>query len=146
VFSTLHTNDAASAIPRLIDLGVPEYLIAATLEGVLAQRLVRRVCAACQVPCDDPVPAETDSDASPRYVRGLGCVECRGTGYRGRVGVFEMMAVTDELRDAITRRVSKSELTSIARRSGMQTLEQDGWSKARSQITTAQEVLRVLQA
>jgi general secretion pathway protein E len=146
VLSTLHTNDAPSAIPRLIDLGVPEYLIAATLDGVLAQRLVRRICTECQVPCEAPPGQFAHAALGIQHTRGAGCVACRGTGYRGRVGVFEMLTVSDEMREAITRRAPKSELLSIALRLGMRTLEEDGWAKVRASVTTAEEVLRVLHA
>src|SRR5262249_3517793 len=105
VFSTLHTNDALSAVPRLIDLGVPEYLIAATLEGVLAQRLVRRICDDCRqeyAPSPDHVALVNDGAPPPAALsRGAGCRACRGTGFRGRVGVFELVRVDEPLRDAI---------------------------------------------
>jgi type II secretory ATPase GspE/PulE/Tfp pilus assembly ATPase PilB-like protein len=149
VFSTLHTNDAVGAIPRLLDLGVPEYLLAATLDGVLAQRLVRRVCQECQAPCEpdgDLIGRVAGREAEPGlYVHGFGCPGCRGTGYRGRIGVFEMLSVDDAMRDAITRRAPKSELHSLAGRAGMRTMEEDAWTKARCSITTIEEVRRVLQ-
>jgi type II secretory ATPase GspE/PulE/Tfp pilus assembly ATPase PilB-like protein len=149
VFSTLHTNDALSAVPRLLDLGVPDYLVAATLEGVLAQRLVRKNCATCQ----------TAYEASPQQValladrptgrtmlrRGVGCPQCRGTGFRGRVGIFELLLVTDDMREAITRRRSRSELRSIARDAGLVPLRVDGWQKVQAGITSIEEVLRVVQ-
>ncbi len=149
VFSTLHTNDALSAVPRLVDLGVPDYLVAATLEGVLAQRLVRKNCSACQ----------TTYEASPQQVslladrptgrtmlwRGVGCAQCRGTGFRGRVGIFELLLITDDVREAITRRRSRSELRSIAREAGLVPLRVDGWQKVQSGVTSIEEVLRVVQ-
>jgi general secretion pathway protein E len=121
VFSTLHTNDAVSAVPRLIDLGVPPYLIAATIEGVLAQRLVRRLCDACH---------------------GEQCVSCRGTGYRGRLGIFELFVAGDEAKQAIVSGASRAELTTLARRSGMRTLAEDGEAKVASGVTTIEEVTR----
>ena len=124
VFSTLHTNDAIGAVPRLLDLGVPDYLVAATVEGVLAQRLVRRICSGC---------------------RGARCAECRGTGFRGRVGVFELMLFTDEVRDAITHRVSRSQLRELTSQAGMLSLRSDGLEKVQSGLTTVEEVLRVVQ-
>jgi len=124
VLSTLHTNDAISAIPRLIDLGVPPYLLAATLEGVLAQRLVRVVCEGC---------------------RGAGCATCRGTGYRGRVGVFELLPITDACKDAIAVGASRAELRTVAEREGLRPLADDGYAKAAAGITTVEEVLRVTQ-
>jgi general secretion pathway protein E len=125
VFSTLHTNDAVSAIARLIDLNVPEYLLAATLEGVLAQRLVRRACVECG---------------------SAGCSVCHGTGYRGRVGLFELLVVTDEFRDAIVARASRSELRRVAERSGMLSLHADGLRKIEGGHTTLAEVDRVVQS
>jgi general secretion pathway protein E len=125
VFSTLHTNDAIGAIPRLLDLGVPEYLVAATVEGVLAQRLVRTVCGEC---------------------RGNGCNACRGTGYRGRVGVFELVSMNDELRDAVTRRTSRDTLRRLASDAGMRPMSEDASAKVRAGLTTAEEVRRVLAA
>ncbi|HVX41696.1 MAG TPA: GspE/PulE family protein [Gemmatimonadaceae bacterium] len=127
VFSTLHTNDAIGAVPRLLDLGIPDYLVAATLEGVLAQRLVRRVCATCGG-ASDP-----------------GCVRCRGTGFSGRIGVFELMSVTDALRDAIAARAPRSELRALAERNGLVPLRDDGKRKVEAGLTTADEVARVVQ-
>jgi general secretion pathway protein E len=125
VFSTLHTNDAVSAIPRLLDLGVPEYLVAATVEGVLAQRLVRTVCGECG---------------------GGGCQACRGTGYKGRVGVFELVSMNDELRDAVTARASRETLRRLATEAGMRPMSEDAFAKVRAGLTTAEEVRRVLAA
>jgi general secretion pathway protein E len=125
VFSTLHTNDAVGAIPRLLDLGVPEYLVAATVEGVLAQRLVRTICKEC---------------------RGTGCKVCRGTGFKGRVGVFELVQINDVLRDAITRRDSRDCLRRLATEAGMRPMAQDADAKVRAGLTTPDEVRRVLAA
>ena len=149
VFSSLHTNDAVAAIPRLVDLGVPEYLIAATLEGVLAQRLVRRTCDACRTDCEPPpeqmARLATSSGASSRLTRGSGCPACRGTGYRGRVGIFELLVATDEIRDAIAARAPRSALRTIAGQQGMLTLQEDGWRKVLDGVTTPEEVLRAVQ-
>jgi type II secretory ATPase GspE/PulE/Tfp pilus assembly ATPase PilB-like protein len=149
VFSTLHTNDAIGAVPRLLDLGVPDYLVAATVEGVLAQRLVRRICAECR---EEYSPnAESVAFVSGRPVgkrlllRGIGCSACRGTGFRGRLGLFELLAMTDELRDAIARRASRTVLREMAAREGMHTLRADGWAKVEAGLTTVEEVLRVVQ-
>jgi general secretion pathway protein E len=125
VFSTLHTNDAVSAIPRLVDLGVPPYLIAATLDGVLAQRLVRKICEAC---------------------RGEQCPACRGTGYRGRLGVFELFPVDEEAKAAIVAGASRAQLTALARTKGMRTLAEDGQTKVTAGLTTLEEVLRAADA
>ena len=149
VFSTLHTNDAVGAIPRLLDLGVPDYLVAATLDAVLAQRLVRRVCDACAAPYDPPRDAVARLGAGlpapARFVRGAGCARCRGTGYRGRLGVFELVEVDDALRDAVVRRAPRSELRDRAVEGGMAPLRVDAWSKVARGLTTVEEVLRVVQ-
>lgn len=162
VFSTLHTNDALGAIPRLIDLGVPGYLVAATLEAVLAQRLVRRVCESCAEEYEpsvdecstlevatSSVTASSDAtspSASITLVRGHGCDRCRGTGYRGRVGIFELVLVNDALRDAIGCGAPRSELERLAREAGSSTLAADGFEKVKAGLTTIEEVLRVVQA
>lgn len=150
VFSTLHTNDAISAIPRLLDLGVADYLVAATLEGVVAQRLVRRICADCRVVYEPP--AECASFIAGRAVdrieltRGVGCAACRGTGYRGRIGLFELVMLTDEIRDAIVARAPRSQLRALASRAGSASLREDGWRKIESGLTTVEEVTRVIQS
>jgi general secretion pathway protein E len=149
VFTTLHTNDAVSAVPRLLDLDIPDYLVAATLEGVLAQRLVRRICADC---CTEYEPSpETVSSiaerpvARPRLWRGAGCPACRGTGFRGRLGIFELLTVTDDLRDAIAARAPRSQLRAIATQAGLVSLRADGWQKVQAGLTTVEEVIRVVQ-
>jgi type II secretory ATPase GspE/PulE/Tfp pilus assembly ATPase PilB-like protein len=149
VFTTLHTNDAVGAIPRLLDLGVPDYLVAATLEGVLAQRLVRKVCESCTVAYEPPPESVASLSGKPvgraSFMRGAGCPDCRGTGFRGRVGVFELLVVTDEVRDAITHQASRARLRSIAAEAGLVPLRRDGWEKAKKGLTTIEEVLRVVQ-
>ena len=149
VFSTLHTNDAIGAIPRLIDLGVPDYLVSAVLEGVLSQRLVRRVCDACRVGYE-PAPESVAAVAGRpigrvRLERGAGCERCRGTGFRGRLGIFELVTVTEEMKDAITARAPRSTLRAIAQQGGTSGLTSDGWRKAEAGLTTVEEVLRVIQ-
>ena len=149
VFSTLHTNDAVSAIPRLLDLGVPEYLVAATLEGVLAQRLVRRVCSACReeyTPSFESMSAmKSHAPHGVTFVRGRGCPECRGTGFRGRLGIFELFVATDEIRDAIAARAPRSTLRTLAANAGLVPLVADGWQKVIAGLTTVDEVTRVVQ-
>ncbi len=150
VFSTLHTNDAVSAVPRLLDLGIPAYLLAATLEGVLAQRLVRRVCDDCRepyAPDPDQVAALRGAAADDPAVfwHGRGCASCRRTGYRGRVGVFELLRITDEIREAITAEAPRATLRALAVRGGMRPLAADGWAKITEGSTTIDEVLRVAQ-
>ena len=149
VFSTLHTNDAPGAITRLQDMGVEPYLVASVLEGVLAQRLVRRICAACRVP-DAPNPADLEAlgiegAAGARLWRGRGCDECRSTGYRGRTGIYELFPITEDVRSLILRRVSSREIRRGAIEAGMLTLRLDGWRKACEGVTTVEEILRVTQ-
>jgi general secretion pathway protein E len=148
VFSTLHTNDAPGALTRLLDMGAEPFLIASVLEGVLAQRLVRLVCAACRVPYD-PEPRElramgiTGMPANARLVRGKGCSECRSTGYRGRSGIYEFLPMTEEMRSLTLRKSPGHELRQRAIAAGMTTLRQDGWAKCCQGVTTIDEVLRV---
>jgi general secretion pathway protein E len=150
VFTTLHTNDAIGAVPRMLDLGVPEYVVAATIEGVLAQRLVRRICDHCRAsyrPEREMVrrfPAASQIDQP--LTRGAGCDACRGTGYRGRVGIFELIRISDVLRDAIAGRTPISRLRALALEGGMVTMAADGWEKVRAGITTIDEVSRAVQA
>jgi len=149
VFSTLHTNDAPGAITRLQDMGVEPYLVASVLEGVLAQRLVRRICAACRVP-DTPNPADLEAlgiegAAGTRLWRGRGCDECRSTGYRGRTGIYELFPITEDARSLILRRVPSRDIRREAVEAGMTTLRLDGWRKACEGVTTVEELLRVTQ-
>jgi len=149
VFSTLHTNDAPGAIPRLQDMGAEPYLIASVLEGVLAQRLVRKICEACRVP-DTPSLADLEAlgvVAGPdtRLYRGKGCEACRHTGYRGRTGIYELFPITEETRSLILRRAPAHEIRRHAVQAGMVTLRLDGWAKACQGVTTVEEVLRVTQ-
>jgi general secretion pathway protein E len=148
VFSTLHTNDAPGALTRLLDMGLEPYLVASVLEGVLAQRLVRLVCAGCRIPYEaatkelramgvDAVPA------GARLSRGAGCPECRGTGYRGRMGIYELMRMTEELRSLTLRKTPGHEIRQRAILSGMSSLRLDGWQKCCLGLTTVEEVLRV---
>jgi general secretion pathway protein E len=149
VFSTLHTNDAPAAITRLQDMGVEPYLLSSVLEGVLAQRLVRRVCGACRIP-DVPSAADlealgVEADGATRLYRGAGCAECRGTGYRGRSGIYELFAITEDVRSLMLRRASSREIRRHAIEEGMVTLRLDGWQRAREGLTTIEEILRVTQ-
>ncbi|MEM1108474.1 MAG: ATPase, T2SS/T4P/T4SS family [Planctomycetota bacterium] len=150
VFSTLHTNDAASAVTRLIDLGVEPYLVASSLLGVMAQRLVRRVCADCAEPVDaDQIDQEINRVGDTPWVtpmqprHGVGCEACRGTGYRGRLGLFELLTVTPEFSELVGDRRPASELKRHAIAAGMTTLREDGAEKIARGLTTAEEVLRV---
>jgi general secretion pathway protein E len=149
VFSTLHTNDAPGAITRLQDMGVEPYLVASVLEGVLAQRLVRRICAACRAP-DTPQAADLNAlgiagSEGTRLYRGRGCDECRGTGYRGRTGIYELFPINEEARSLILRRAPTRDVRRSALEAGMVTLRLDGWAKACAGVTTVEEILRVTQ-
>src|SRR6266849_624683 len=142
VFSTLHTNDAPSAITRLTDKGVENYLITSSLVSVLAQRLVRVICTACKAPAGTRIAPDGEKVEA---FRGAGCENCSETGYTSRVGIFELMELNDEIRKLIMANGDASEITAAARRNGMQSLREDGWNKVRSGITTAEEVMRVTQ-
>jgi general secretion pathway protein E len=142
VFSTLHTNDAPSAITRLTDMGVENYLISSSLVAVLAQRLVRVICQHCKV--KDRLALAPDGEMVQTY-RGAGCQECGGRGYAYRVGIFEMMPVDDEIRKLIVKGADAGQLTDMARRNGMRNLREDGWIKVRDGMTTVDEVMRVTQ-
>jgi general secretion pathway protein E len=150
VFSTLHTNDAVTALSRLLDLGVESYLIAGTVEGVLAQRLVRKICPDCrETYLPDPAVlalltgGRASSSRGFRFVRGAGCAGCRQTGFHGRTGIFELLPMTEELRSAMSREPNPTSLRVLARDQGMVTLREDGWKKVLAGITTVEEVLRV---
>src|SRR5689334_22738104 len=142
VYSTLHTNDAPSAIARLTDMGVENYLITSSLVAVLAQRLVRVICAGCKVSAGTALTPE--GETIPVF-RGAGCESCFNTGYRGRLGIFELMELNEELRASIMRNEDSGKITEIARRHGMQNLREDGWNKVRRGMTSAEEVMRVTQ-
>ncbi len=147
VFSTLHTNDAPSAMTRLVDLRVEPYLTAATLEGVLAQRLVRKICPECRERYKPDPGAVALLAQQPvgnvTLERGRGCAVCRYTGYRGRTGLFELLLVTDEIKQALLKSPNGGALREIAQSQGMTTLRQDGWRKVQAGITTVEEVIRV---
>ncbi len=149
VFSTLHTNDALGAIPRLTDLNVPAYMVSATIEGILAQRLVRRTCAECrQRYRPDPQAVALLAGRPVGAVtleRGAGCARCRNTGYRGRTGIFELLHFDESLKQAVARNADRSRLLELAAAQGMRTLREDAWVKVQAGITTVEEVLRVVQ-
>ncbi len=148
VFSTLHTNDAVGSVARLTDLGVEPFYLASALLGALAQRLVRRVCKQCaRETALTPAMAASlgltaEQAAAGRWVKGEGCEACLGSGYRGRIGIFELMVVDDAIRDLIHRRASMAEIREEATRGGMKLLRQDGVAKAMAGVTTAEEVLQ----
>ena len=156
VFSTLHTNDAPGGITRLADMGVEPYLVAATVRGLLAQRLVRMVCDTCAAPYQPsaaelaqappaagPSSGASGASARPMFRRGRGCDACAGSGYRGRTGIYELMVVTDEMRVRVVAGTPLDEIRLLARRQGMVPLREDGWAKVCSGITTIEELLRV---
>jgi general secretion pathway protein E len=143
VLSTLHTNDSVGAVARLSDMGVEPFLLSASLEGVVAQRLVRRLCNHCKEPYD---PGEIAEVESTHYCRPKGCDHCLDTGYRGRTAIFEMLTINDEIRELITRPEStEQELRRAAERGGMFSLRQAGWQKAAEGVTSIEEVYRVTQ-
>jgi type II secretory ATPase GspE/PulE/Tfp pilus assembly ATPase PilB-like protein len=149
VFSTLHTNDALGAIPRLLDLKVPGYLAASSIEGILAQRLVRRTCTECRRRYrPDPQTVALLADKPIGCVtleRGTGCGACRQTGYRGRIGLYELLVFTDDLKDAIAKTWDRCRMRELASVRELRTLKQDGWAKVQAGLTTVEEVLRVVQ-
>ncbi len=148
VFSTLHTNDAPSSITRLKDMGVPTFLITATVEAILAQRLVRRICSQCrhEVEPTDEVIAQLKlaghSHEGRKFYRGQGCDHCNNTGYKGRVGLFELMIMNDELRELIMQQSSDDQLRECAKGHGMVTLRDAGMDFVFDGTTTAEEVIR----
>jgi general secretion pathway protein E len=150
VLSTLHTNDAATALTRLLDLDVAPYLVASTVDAVLAQRLVRVICRNCKVSLRVEPSLLRGLDRSAEGLseawRGAGCEDCRGTGYRGRTGVYELLVMDDELRSELLNRRGSGELRQIAIRKGMRTLQGDGIRLVRAGVTTLEEVLRVTRA
>jgi general secretion pathway protein E len=147
VFSTLHTNDAASAVARLLDLGIEPYLLASSLIGVLAQRLLRRICPDCgaPAPADDIVRLLPDLATvnAKSVISATGCPACRQTGYRGRLGIFELLLVDEAIRRHIQTRATAAEVTDAAKAGGMKTLRDDGAAKVLAGVTTVDEVLRV---
>lgn len=141
VLSTLHTNDACSVFPRLTDIGVEPFMVAATIQGVQAQRLVRKLCQSCSEPAEAPTFIDNLPDGNWR--KPAGCHSCQGRGYRGRVGVYELVPVSAEMRNLITHRAPLSEIRKLARASGSRSLLEDGLLKASRGITSIEEVLRV---
>ncbi len=147
VFSTLHTNDAPSAVTRLIDLGVEPFLIAATFEAIIAQRLVRRICTNCKEPFEPDEEHLMQLDLSPRDVegkqlmKGKGCDKCKGTGYRGQMAIFEIMLITDSIKKLIVEQASTDAIRRMARQQGMRTLRESGLLAIFDGLTTIEEVV-----
>ena len=148
VFSTLHTNDAPATVTRLRDMGVPPFLITATVEAILAQRLVRRICTGCKeevIPGADvlaDLEMTSDQLEGKKFYRGKGCERCNRSGYKGRLGIYELLIMNDEMRDMIIRNASTEEIREAARRNGMVTLRESGMESIFMGQTTADEVIR----
>lgn len=151
VLSTLHTNDAASAFTRMIDMGIEPFLVATSVEAVMAQRLVRTICKECSTPQNMELSylrriGYPESEiASTVFRKGVGCETCRQQGYKGRMGIYELLLVTEELRSPILSRAPSSTISQIAIEQGMRLLRVDGWEKVKLGLTTVEEVLRVTQ-
>jgi type IV pilus assembly protein PilB len=148
VFSTLHTNDAPSTITRLKDMGIPTFMITATVEAILAQRLVRRVCTQCReeyTPARevlDDLELTAEAIRGKRFYRGAGCELCNNTGYKGRVGLFELMIMSNDLRDKIMSNCQTDELRDLASKQGMVTLRHAGVLRCFEGVTTLEEIVR----
>jgi type II secretion system protein E len=151
VFSTLHTNDAPSAFTRLIDMGIEPFLVASSVEAIMAQRLVRTICPHCKV--EQKVQRDyllkigfpEEEIATTKFMRGAGCEQCRQLGYQGRLAIYELLVLTELLRPLILNRSSSTTIAQKAMEQGMRTLRTDGWNKVKNGITTIEEVLRVTQ-
>jgi type II secretion system protein E len=153
VFSTLHTNDSASAFMRLCDMGVEPFLVASTVEGVLAQRLVRVLCDDCKeqyqpnsTDLPDDFPVEHRLDPKLTLYRPVGCESCRRTGYHGRLGIYELLVTNEEIRQMMTQTGTSNAIKQVAVKNGMETMRMDGWNKVLSGVTTIDEIVRVTKA
>ncbi len=153
LFSTLHSNDAATAVPRLLDMGVEPFLLASTLEVIIGQRLVRRICPECRysysISANDAkglFPGASrffSSNSKVTLYKGKGCESCGDTGYRGRVGIYEMLIVTEEIEELIINRATSADINDCARKQGMKLMFEDGFAKVLSGLTTIEELIRV---
>jgi len=151
VLSTLHTNDAPSSITRLVDIGIESYLISAAVNGALAQRLLRRICENCKepltvIPESTAVYLEKHSDQTGQLYCGTGCEICHNTGYKGRIGIYELLVLNEELRDIITHNPSLGDLKAAAKKQGMRSLRDDGLHKAFQGMTTVEELIRITES
>lgn len=153
LFSTLHTNDAPTALPRLIDMKIEPFLIASTVNIVIAQRLVRKICGDCKT--KQPITIDEMKSLAEilpekllvqykEFYRGSGCAKCGNTGYHGRLGIYEVMEINDDIRAAVVRKADSGEVMKIAIKNGMTTMVEDGLTKVLSGITTVEEILRVI--
>jgi type IV pilus assembly protein PilB len=149
VLSTLHTNDAPSTISRLLNMGVEPFLVSASTNVIVAQRLARRICQSCKEILPVPGPALVNVGFSPEEAKtlkpckGKGCMACSETGYKGRVALYEVMLIKDNIKEAILQGASAMELRELGRKNGMQTLREAGLQKIREGMTTVEEILRV---
>jgi type II secretion system protein E len=152
VFSTLHTNDSAGTVNRLLDMGIEPFLVASSVEGIVAQRLIRRLCPSCRKPLeiDDAQREFLKSEGFPMDMLAThtvyepnGCDECRGSGFKGRTGIYEILAIDDHIRPLVIKRAASSEIKREALKNGLRTLRDDGWRKVLEGTTTVEEVLRV---
>jgi general secretion pathway protein E/type IV pilus assembly protein PilB len=149
VFSTLHTNDAPSAIARLVDIGMQPFLVASSVRAIMAQRLVRRLCAQCKQPAElsetemRALRVEASQLGEAQVMTGVGCDHCRGTGYKGRMGIFEIFVIDDDVRHMINNKRSTLLLRQRARELGMRTLREDGVRKVLAGLTSAEEVISI---
>lgn len=149
VFSTLHTNDSAGAVTRLVDMGIEPFLVASSVEAIVAQRLVRRLCPHCKKPWDvdrtllEEAGFDLERLSDGTIYEAAGCEKCRMTGFSGRTGIYEILVLTDALRPLIVGRASSNEIKNVALSQGMHTLREDGWNKVLKGVTTVEEILRV---
>ncbi len=149
ILSTLHTNDAPGAVTRLIDMGIKPYLVASTLQGILAQRLIRTVCPSCKTsysPTQDELKVLEEVPGTGQYSIGKGCDQCGRTGFRGRIGIYELFRMREPVRQLIFKRASTAQIRAKARELGMKTLREDGLAKVKLGWTTVEEIFRVAQA
>jgi type IV pilus assembly protein PilB len=148
VFTTLHTNDAPSSIARLLDLGLEPFLLTATLEGIVAERLVRKICENCKTPFEPTDNQLMELGLTPEDIKGKkfyygrGCGNCNNTGYKGRIGIFEIMVFNDEIRDLIMNQASTSVLRAASQKAGMKLLRDNGLAAIYDGITTIDEVVK----
>jgi type IV pilus assembly protein PilB len=144
VFSTLHTNDAAGAFPRLLEMGMEPFLVATAIKGILAQRLVRKICSNCKdedKTIDQSLRRDLGIPDDVKFYRGKGCNKCDTSGYRGRIGIFEFLVPSEEVRNLILKRASGDEIKRVCLAQGMSTLRMDGMDKARAGITTLEQII-----
>ncbi|MFH1645583.1 MAG: GspE/PulE family protein, partial [Candidatus Omnitrophota bacterium] len=145
VFSTLHTNDAPSALARLMDMGIEPFMLSGSIKGILAQRLVRRICDGCkeEYSPESAILKDLNIQEKVLFYRGKGCKKCKNTGFLGRVGIYEFFLISEEIKKMVNSKASVDEIRNKAIESGMKSLKEDGLVKVRQGITTPEEVLRV---